>query len=340
MGTVELFELCETDLETQCKECLLDWSQGIVHCICGHFLKESEVNRGAIQCSLDLFSIQNYVIKKGRPHGHRFGKIPEQGDWHLAHDVRKRCIKRRCQGIHDRFLKDTEFRESQLEHDRIEEVCIQMDEFEQKDFSYHMTQAVFFFFDPGRKGEPLSMILEYQTIERSFWTVCTKNLEHDNSGQFHFGNTSNGTHHRVLLPKVVLSWWSFLRVHSKSTKKGACKGLRSNGATRWKQIFDENLRRIYFKNSFYFVTDRPFTVDCCLLQQTGITATRTPSTTRSTTRNPIMCAAIWNTWGTRECALCCSLRSQSLFCCRHTHPLHIALWLKMFAFASHSIPWS
>ena len=115
------------------------------------------------------------------------------------------------------------------------------------------------------------------------------------------------------------SWWSFLRVHSKSTKKGACKGLRSNGATRWKQIFDENLRRIDFKISFYFVTDRPFTVDCCLLQQTGITATRTPSTTRSTTRNPIMCAAIWNTWGTRECALCCSLRSQSLFCCRHTH---------------------
>ena len=28
------------------------------------------------------------------------------------------------------------------------------------------------------------------------------------------------------------------------------------------------------------------------------------------------------------------------FCCRHTHPLHIAHWLKMFAFASHSIPWS
>ena len=42
-----------------------------------------------------------------------------------------------------------------------------------------------------------------------------------------------------------------------------------------------------------------------------------------------------NTWA---CAWCCSLRSQSLFCCCHTQPLHIAHWLKMFVFASHSIP--
>ena len=51
-----------------------------------------------------------------------------------------------------------------------------------------------------------------------------------------------------------------------------------------------------------------------------ITATRTPLTTRSTistrstTRNPTMCAATWNTWGTRErVRSCCSLRGQSLF---------------------------
>ena len=31
--------------------------------------------------------------------------------------------------------------ESQLEHDRTEEVCIQMDELAQKDFSYHMTAS-------------------------------------------------------------------------------------------------------------------------------------------------------------------------------------------------------
>ena len=123
MGNVEMFELYETHPKTQCKECLLYWSQGIVYCTCGHLLKESEANRGAIQCTLDLLSIQNYVIKKGRPHGHRYGKTREQRDYHVAKNLRKRRIKRRFKGIHDSFLKDPEFRESQLEHDRTEEVC-------------------------------------------------------------------------------------------------------------------------------------------------------------------------------------------------------------------------
>ena len=41
VGNVELFELFETDTKTQCKECLPHWSEGIVHCTCGHLLKES-----------------------------------------------------------------------------------------------------------------------------------------------------------------------------------------------------------------------------------------------------------------------------------------------------------
>ena len=32
------------------------------------------------------------------------------------------------------------------------------------------------------------------------YTVFTKNLEKNNSGQFHSGDTSNGTDHRVLHP--------------------------------------------------------------------------------------------------------------------------------------------
>ena len=74
--------------------------------VCGHLLKKSEASRGAIQCTLDLLSIQNYVIKKGRHHGHRYGKTKEQRDHHIAHNLRKRCIKRNLEGIHDRFLKD------------------------------------------------------------------------------------------------------------------------------------------------------------------------------------------------------------------------------------------
>ena len=143
MGNVELFELCETNPKAQCKECLLYWNQGIFYCTCGQLLKESEASRGVIQWTLDLLSIQNYVIKKERPHGHRHGKTKEHRDHHIAHNLRKRCIKSNFEGIHDRFLKDPVFRESQLEHDRTEEVCIQMDKDAQKDFTYRMTQEYF-----------------------------------------------------------------------------------------------------------------------------------------------------------------------------------------------------
>ena len=55
---------------------------------------------------------------------------------HIAHNLRKRCTKRGFKGIHDRFQEDPTFRESQLEIDRTEEVCIQMDKDAQKDFTY------------------------------------------------------------------------------------------------------------------------------------------------------------------------------------------------------------
>ena len=50
-------------------------------------------------------------------------------------------------------------------------------------------------------------------------------------------------------------------------------------ATRCLQNFGKTLRRMAFMNSFYFVTDRPFTADGGLLQPTGNTKT-TPQKTR------------------------------------------------------------
>ena len=144
VGNIELFELFETDPKTHCTECLSYWSEGIAYCTCGHLLKERAANRSVIQYTLDLLAIPNYVIKKGRPHGHKNGKTKEQRNYHQAHNLKKRCIKRRFEEIHDRFLNDPEFRESQLEHDRDEEACIKMDELADKDFSHYMTQPEYF----------------------------------------------------------------------------------------------------------------------------------------------------------------------------------------------------
>ena len=99
VGNVELFELFETDTKTQCKACLSYWSEGIVYCTCGHLLKETVANRSFSVHTLDLLSIPEYVIKKGRPHGHRYGKLPEDKEYHLAHNFRKRdALKENSQG--------------------------------------------------------------------------------------------------------------------------------------------------------------------------------------------------------------------------------------------------
>ena len=45
VGNVELFELFKTDPKTQFEACLSSWSEGIVHCTCGHLLKETVANR-------------------------------------------------------------------------------------------------------------------------------------------------------------------------------------------------------------------------------------------------------------------------------------------------------
>ena len=103
VGNIELCELLETEPKTQCTACLSYWSRGIVmHCTCGHLLKESEASRSVIQCALDFLSIPECVIKKGRLHGPRYGKLQP-----IEEEMQKEKVPN---GIHDLFLRDHEFR--------------------------------------------------------------------------------------------------------------------------------------------------------------------------------------------------------------------------------------
>ena len=83
-------------------------------------------------------------LRRSDLHGHRYGKTKEQRSHFIAHNLRKRCIKKVFEGIHDRIQNDPIFRESQLSIDRTEEVCIQMVKDAQKDFTYRMTDDEYF----------------------------------------------------------------------------------------------------------------------------------------------------------------------------------------------------
>ena len=129
---VELFELCETVPKVQCSECFLYWNQGIVCCTRRHLLKESESRQNFNKLRLDALSIPHYVIKKGRPRVARHGRTEAQKEHFMAHNARRRCIKKKIEGIHDRFQRDSTYRDSQLKIGWTKEKCIEMDKLAQE----------------------------------------------------------------------------------------------------------------------------------------------------------------------------------------------------------------
>ena len=128
VGNIELCELLDMEPKTQCKVCLSYWDIGIVYCTCGHFLRKgTEENKKFVQYTMDLLSIPNYYIKKGRPHGHRYGKMPGDKEYYIAHSLKK-CKKKNFLGIHDRFIRDEKIRKNMIDNGRTEEICRQMDD--------------------------------------------------------------------------------------------------------------------------------------------------------------------------------------------------------------------
>ena len=80
---------------------------------------------------------------------------------------------------------------------------IQMDKDAQKDFTYRMTQDEYFRYKKNwwisfNKSGRIGPLRNRSDLNDALTTW--NRLEKNNSGQFHSGNTSNGTHHQVLPP--------------------------------------------------------------------------------------------------------------------------------------------
>ena len=140
-GNTELCELLDVEPKAQCKACLAYWDVGIVYCTCGHFLRDDTTeNKKYIKSVLDLFSIPNFYIRKGRPHGHRYGKKEGDQEYHTANQLQKKCKKRQFLSIHDRFIRDTWFRKTMIELGRTEEVIREMDKLANEDHTHIATE--------------------------------------------------------------------------------------------------------------------------------------------------------------------------------------------------------
>ena len=142
-GNTELCELLDVEPEAQCKACLSYWDVGIVYCTCGHFLRDDTTeNKKHIKSVLGLLSIPNFYIRKGRPHGHRYGKKEGDQERHTANQLQKKCKKRQFLSIHDRFIRDAWFRKTMIELGRTEEVIREMDKLANEDHTHIATEEL------------------------------------------------------------------------------------------------------------------------------------------------------------------------------------------------------
>ena len=136
-GNIEISEILNADLKWQCKFCLNHCSAGVIYCQCGRLMtKDSAENRLNISGILDTFSIPRFYIRKNRPRGQRYGQAQGCKEYHTAHQLAKKCRKKKYDSIHDRFIRDKAFRKAQIEHGRTEQIIIEMDKLEKEDHTY------------------------------------------------------------------------------------------------------------------------------------------------------------------------------------------------------------
>ena len=102
--------------------------QGVIYCQCGRLMtKDAAENKRYISGILDTFSIPRFYIRKNRPRGHRYGKAQGCKEYHTAHQLAKKCRKKKYDSIHDRFIRDKTFRKAMIEVGRTEQMIIEMD---------------------------------------------------------------------------------------------------------------------------------------------------------------------------------------------------------------------
>ena len=115
------------------------------------------------------------------------GKLKETEN-HLVHNLKKRCIKKHFNGIHDRFLRDHVFRERMIEHDRDEDVCLKWDDLAEQ------------YFYVRKQYTTIEKCSDFNEALSTLYRLHQESGERQLRAPCHSGSIGNGTNHRVLPP--------------------------------------------------------------------------------------------------------------------------------------------
>ena len=170
------------------------WNQGVIYCTCGQFLVDSESRRKFHKLRLDAL----YPALRDQE-----GATPWCSTRHIAWNAWKRCCKRvdsqgeHFIGIHDRFLRDQVYRESQLE---------EMDELAKQNHTYHLSTEEFKRYQEQwyltlsvsqakTRLCDFDQIFELQSLSKTVFIVSPASRLQN---QFLHTNAGNGTIHQAM----------------------------------------------------------------------------------------------------------------------------------------------
>ena len=102
--------------------------------------KEQRRTRNSSSYTMDLLSIPNYYIKKGRPHGHRYGKKPGDREYYIAKFAQEEVQKEVLPGYPRPVYTRREVPQERVWHSVALRKCVaRMDDLADEDHTHHLT---------------------------------------------------------------------------------------------------------------------------------------------------------------------------------------------------------
>ena len=141
VGNTELCEIVDVEPKSQCRACLTYWDAGIVYCTCGHLLQDDTTeNKKYISSVLDLFSIPNFYIRKGRPQVTGTGRKKVAKNSTRQNNFKGGVERNTAKTFTIDLSVTSGFRKTMIELGRSEEVILEMDRLASEDHSHIATQ--------------------------------------------------------------------------------------------------------------------------------------------------------------------------------------------------------
>ena len=105
--------------------------------------KEEQITNSSIIRRI-FFQSLSMSSRRERPHGHRYEEKLGDTEYFTSNQLKKKCNKRDFQGIHDRFIRDEEFRNRMIANHRDEDLCRRWDAHADEDHTHHLTAQEYF----------------------------------------------------------------------------------------------------------------------------------------------------------------------------------------------------